>query len=715
MERRPPDLRGWATKFNILCADGRTIRPGSFDECDGKEVPLVWEHMRDDPKNVLGKAILHKRPEGIWAEAWYNDGAKARDAKVLTDHGDINYFSIFANKLKHRGHDVVHGIIRELSLVLAGANPGALIEYPVLEHADGSVADTEALISWTGTPLSEMEHSDSAPAAEPVKDTSTYTAMTRPVPTITATADSPAPDILVIGPSATVIPDPSMLIHSDNIQTGETDCRIYSMSNTASAPKTMPEETIYHTATTMTKQEDTHMPNAERTVRDVFNGMNEEQKNVVYFILGEMLNEIGSEDNNMMHSAFEENAQAARPVLGREDFREMVRLGRKEGSLKAGIEAYLDAHHDELAHSVYNADGTEQEYGIADIETLFPDYKSLTDQPGMIKRDTAWAGAVMDGVRRTPFTRVKSQHANLTMDEARAKGYIKGNRKANQVFSLLKRTTDPQTVYKKQKLDKDDIEDITDFNVVTWIKGEMRVMLNEEIARAILIGDGRDAADDDKILPDHIRPIWGDDELYAIRANITEGVDDAATAKALIRKAIKARKDYKGSGNLTFFTTEDWLTEMLLLEDGIGHPLYADVAALARKLRVNKIVTVPVMENQANGSEELAGIIVDLKDYNVGAKNGGKVDMFDDFDIDFNQYKYLIESRLSGALVEPFSAIVLTVNGTDYTYEAVDDLTGVTDPSDEGFYEKQGTIYRPTRDTSVVTGKTYYEKTEASD
>ena len=710
MDNQPADLRGWATKFNVLCADGRTIRPGSFDDCDGKQVPLVWEHMRDDPKNVLGHGVLHTKPEGVWFEGWFNDGDMAKEAKRLIQNRDVNSFSIFANKLKHRGKDVVHGIIREVSLVLAGANPEALIEFPALEHGDGSVVDDAATIYSDGeifyeeTPEPVPQLSHSAEQQQPAG------VFSYPGASAIAAQATQRPATQITQPTWTYEPtytQASTYLDNRSMNYAVDPNAVLAHTATMDAPPAVEKETI-----TITKQEDSNMADAERTVRDVFNEMNDEQKNVVYFILGEMLNEFGSEDNSMKHNAFEETAVNNGPVLGREDFLEMVKLGKKEGSLREGIRTYLDNHADELSHSVYNADGTEQTYGIADIETLFPEYQNITDTPEWIKRDTAWAGAVMNSVRRVPFKRIKTEFANLTADEARAKGYVKGNQKVEQVFTLLKRTTDPQTVYKKQKLDKDDIDDITDFNVVSWIKGEMRVMLEEELARAILIGDGRPSIDDDKISPEHIRPIWGDDELFAIRANVTAGADDAATAKALIRKAIKARKEYKGSGNLTFFTTEDWLTEMLLLEDGIGHPLYTDVAALARKLRVSKIVTVPVMENQAHDSEQLAGIIVDLKDYAVGADKGGKVDLFDDFDIDFNQYKYLIETRMSGALTKPFSAIVLTVNGTDYTYEEVDDLTGVTNPTTEGYYEKFGSIYRPTKDTTVVQGKTYYEKTE---
>ena len=676
-DKKPYDICGWATKFNVHCADGRTIRPGSFDECDGKQVPLVWQHMHDDPANVLGHAILHVRPEGVWTEAWFNDSVKADDAKELIRHRDIDSFSIYANKLKHRGHDVIHGVIREVSLVMAGANPEALIEFPVLEHGDGEPVYDEAEIYCHGiiAPVGSLPTSV-FPNAQAAQNYMMHGAMT-PV--------SPAPQPVLTPPPVAALQNP-------------TDTLMHAEAMNAQQPPQI----------TAAPKGGSTMPNAqnERTVRDVFNEMTDEQKNIVYFMLGEMMDDLGQEDNNMMHSAFENTTPRAR--LTADDYKAIFSLAKKEGSLKAGVEAFVEENRDSLAHAVYNADGTEQTYGIADIDTLFPEYKNITDTPEFIKRDQDWVGTVMNGVRKTPFSRIKSQFANITMDEARAKGFTKGKPKVEEVFSLLKRTTDPQTVYKKQKMDRDDILDITDFNVVAWIKSEMRLMLDEEIARAILIGDGRLSTDDDKISPEHIRPIWGDDELYAIKAHVTAGADDAATAKNAIRTAIKARKKYKGSGNLTFYTTEDMLTEMLLLEDGIGHPLYADVAALARKLRVNKIVTVPVMESQTSGSETLAGIMVDLKDYNVGADKGAGVEMFDDFDIDYNRYKYLIETRISGALVKPYSALVLVVGGTDTTYTETDDYTG--SPKEKGYYEKEGAIYRPSRDASIVQGKTYYEK-----
>ena len=684
-ENKPYDICGWATKFNVHCADGRTIRPGAFNDCDGKQVPLVWQHMHDDPANVLGHAVLHVRPEGVWTEAWFNDSTKADDAKELIRNRDINSFSIYANKLKHKGHDVVHGVIREVSLVLAGANPEALIEFPVLEHGDGEPVEDEAVIYSHGiiAPVGSLPTS-MFPNAEAAQNYMMHGVM-NPVP---AAPRAPLPEnpamYSAIPPQKAPVeqPDPSTMMHAE------------------AATQQPPKTAVPEGGNTMPNEQN------ERTVRDVFNEMTDEQKNVVYFMLGEMMDDLKTEDDNMMHSAFENSSPRAR--LTADDYKEIFSLAKKEGSLKAGVEAFAEANSDRLAHSVYNADGSKQTYGIADIDTLFPEYKNITDMPEMIKRDQDWVGTVMNGVRKTPFSRIKSQFANITMDEARAKGYTKGNRKVEEVFSLLKRTTDPQTVYKKQKMDRDDILDITDFNVVSWIKGEMRLMLDEEIARAILIGDGRLSTDDDKISPEHIRPIWGDDELYAIKAHATAGADESATAKSAIRTAIKARKNYKGSGNLTFYTTEDMLTDMLLLEDGIGHPLYADVAALARKLRVNRIVTVPVMENQTAGGETLAGIMVDLKDYNVGADKGAGVEMFDDFDIDYNQYKYLIETRISGALVKPYSAIVLVVGGTPTTYTETEDYTG--SPKEKGYYEKEGTIYRPSRDAAIVEGKTYYVK-----
>jgi len=611
------DFSGWATKFNVRCADGRTITSSAFDDDDGKKVPLVWQHQHDDPSNVLGHALLEKRDDGIYAYGYFNDTPTAKNAKDLLAHGDIEALSIYANKLEQRSGNVLHGMIREVSLVLSGANPGALIDNPVLAHS-GEVDEEEAVIY--NNEYIYLQHADDDDDDEQPKK-------------------------------------------------GDSD--------------------------------------GEETVADVFNSLSDKQKQVVYFIAGKLLeNKDNGDDEQMKHNVFDNDDNTNSLAHSAEDMATIFENAKRAGSLKAAVE---DFYGDSLSHAVYNDDGTEQTYGIANVDYLFPEYHNLNDRPDWIKRDTDWVSAVMNGVHHTPFSRIKSQYANITMDEARAKGYIKGHMKKEEVFNLLRRSTDPQTIYKKQKMDRDDILDITDFDVVAWLKGEMRLMLDEEIARAILISDGRSALDEDKIKVDHVRPIAMDDDLYTIKVPVAQGADESKTAKNIIIATIKARKDYKGSGNLTFFTTEDWLTEMLLLEDGIGHPLFADAAALARKLRVNKIVTVPVMEGQKINNNDLIAVVVDMKDYNVGADKGASVEMFDDFDIDYNQYKYLIETRISGALIKPYSAMVLTLGGTKTTYTAVTPEEG-DNPRDEGWYVKEGDLYRLTAHTTVKEGETYYTK-----
>jgi len=574
------DFSGWATKNDMLCSDGRTIRRDAFKHNDGQKVPLVWNHQHKDATNVLGHALLENREEGVYAYCTFNETESGQNAKMLVQHGDITALSIYANKLKQMAGDVLHGAICEVSLVLAGANPGAFID-SVLAHGDGS--DEEAII-YTGETI-ELYHSD-----EDLED----------------------------------IPEEK-------------------------TPEKSNEE-LQHSSEEEPKKEGEKKPEGGKTVKEVFNTLNEDQKKVVYALIGEAKDSKGEEEpkdesekgeKEMKHNLFE-NEQGSETVLTHADQATIIADAKKYGSVKESF----------MAHAA--------EYGIENIDYLFPDAKTLNNTPEFIKREMDWVGVVMSGTHHSPFSRVKSIFANITEDEARAKGYIKGKLKKEEVFSLLKRSTDPQTIYKKQKLDRDDVIDITDFDVVAWLKGEMRMMLDEEIARAILIGDGRLVSDDDHISADHIRPIASDAELYTIQKAVTAGANDDETAKNFIRTAIKARKEYKGSGNPVLFTTEDMLTDMLLLEDGIGHALYANEAALATKLRVSKIVTVPVMEGaKGKNGGDLLGIIVNLSDYNVGADKGGAVAMFDDFDIDYNQMKYLIETRCSGALIKPFSAIAL--------------------------------------------------------
>ena len=572
------DFSGWATKNDLLCADGRTIRQDAFKDNDGQTVPLVWMHQHDEPFNVLGHALLENRKEGVYAYCSFNDTDEGKTGRELVKHGDVDSLSIYANGLKQRGGDVLHGTIREVSLVLSGANPEAKIDMLNLEHGEDG-EDGEAIVT---------------------------------------------------------LPKSEALLHTadDNQNDSEEE------------KKPMAE-------------------NNEKTVQDVFDELTDEQKQVVYYMIGQALEGKGGdnneEDEDVKHNVFEgDNAQN---TLSHADFSAFVADAKRCGSMKEAYEnAVADGviAHGDVTPTVYNLTNADQ-YGVAPVDWLYPEPRLLNTPPEWIKRDTDWVSVVMNGVHKTPFSRIKSMFANITMDEARAKGYIKGHMKKEEVFSLLKRATDPQTVYKKQRMDRDDIVDITSFDVVAWLKGEMRMMLDEEIARAILIGDGRLPSDDDHIAEDHIRPIWKDADLFSVKVSVPEGDTDAETAKNFIRAAVKARKDYKGSGNPTLFCTEDILTEMLLLEDGIGHLLYPSESQLATTLRVSKIVTVPVMENQTRDGKILAGIIVNLVNYNKGADNGGAATMFEDFDIDYNQQKYLIETRCSGALIKPYSALVMEI------------------------------------------------------
>ena len=566
------DFSGWATRNNLKCSDGRTIRKDAFKDNNGQKVPLVWNHQHNEPFNVLGHALLENREEGVYAYCAFNDTEAGQNAKRLVEHGDVSALSIYANQLKQHGGDVIHGSIREVSLVLAGANPGAFID-SIICH--GEESEEEAII-YTGEDIS--------------------------------------------------------LSHADNEE--------------------MKEEK---------PMEDTKKVE-NKTVKDVFDTLTEEQKTVVYALIGQALESAGKaddnddndeyddeEDNDMKHNVFDQDEMMQGNVLSHSDMEEIFSDAKRTGSLKESF----------LAHAV----GT---YGIDAIDTLFPEPKSMNTPPEFIKRDTNWVAGVINGVHHTPFSRIKSMFANITEDEARAKGYIKGKLKKEEVFTLLKRTTTPTTIYKKQKLDRDDIIDITDFDVVAWIKSEMRMMLDEEIARAILVGDGRLTSDDDHINEANIRPIWKDDDLYTIKTKITvaAAATDDDKAKAVIKAAVKSRKNYKGSGNPVLYTTEDFLTNCLLLEDTQGYRLYKSEQDVATAMRVSRIVTVPVMENLTRTDSEskertLVGIIVNLNDYNVGADKGGAVNMFDDFDIDYNQQKYLMETRCSGALIKPYSAIAL--------------------------------------------------------
>ena len=587
------DFGGYATRNNLKCSDGRTIMKDAFIDNDGQIVPLVWQHDHKSPANVVGHCLLENREDGVYAYGSFNDTELGETSKKLVQHGDIRSLSIYANKLKQKAGNVLHGAIREVSLVLSPANPGAVIDFPILEHDDEE--PTEAII-YSGEEL-ELFHSEEGP--------------------------------IELDPELQQVVD-EFLSHEDDED----------------------------------KEED--VDDKEKTVGDVFNELTKVQKKVVYYLIAQALEDDSasaehSDDggtDEMKHNVFENDDRTLKHSAI--DFNAMMKDAKRLGSLK---EAYL-AHADELTHAEDdNLDdpGTEGlTYGIGNIDYLFPDARTLTNTPEFIKREQDWVQVVMNGTHHTPFSRIKSMFADITDDEARAKGYYqKGKLKKEEVFGLLKRTTTPTTIYKKQKMDRDDVIDITDFDVIAWLKSEMRMMLDEEIARAILVGDGRNNSDDDKINEQNIRPIYKDDPFFAHRVDVVAGADDDITAKNFIRMAVKSRKEYKGSGQPTLFTTEDVLTDMLLLEDDIGHKLYKSETELATALRVSRIVTVPVMENLVTNNKELMGIIVNLTDYNVGADKGGAVSMFEDFDIDYNQQKYLIETRCSGALTKPKSAIIL--------------------------------------------------------
>lgn len=650
------DFSGWATKNDLKCSDGRTIRKDAFKDNDGQTVPLVWNHDHNDPMNVLGHALLENRDQGVYAYCTFNDTAAGNNARQLVRHGDVTALSIYANKLKQYGGDVVHGAIREVSLVLAGANPGAFID-AVLEH--GELAEDAGII-YTGEEI-ELAHT--------VTDQGAAVKAVEPEP---VKESAPAPTKGKGKKKAETLPEPTItdaeLEHADNEGVNMEDETVQDVFETLSDKQ---KDAVYaligmaldeNSGNVQHSDEDDdleHADDSEETVQDVFDTLTDKQKTVVYALIGQALENAGAGeeddedegDSTVKHNIFDTDEMTEnQDVLSHSEFEEILNDAKRGGSLKDAF----------LAH------------GIEDIDYLFPDAKNINDVPEFIKDPDDWVSVVMGGVRKTPFSRIKTLFADITEADARAKGYIKGHRKIEEVFGLLKRTTTPQTVYKTQKLDRDDVLDITDFDVIAWLKGEMRMKLDEELARAFLIGDGRNVASEDKIQEDHIRPIWTDDDLFTIKktVSISSIASDDEKAKAFIRAAVKARKNYRGSGNPILFTTEDVLTDCLLMEDNMGRVVYDTIQKLETALRVSKIVTVPPMEGvtrEADGKTyALLGLIVNLKDYNVGADKGGQVSMFDDFDIDYNKMKYLIETRCSGALIKPFSAIAL-----ELTYSAI--------------------------------------------
>ena len=597
------DCEGYVTRYGVKCTDGVTIRQGAFADQNGARVPVVWMHIHDDVEAVLGHADLEARDDGVYGKISFNGTEAGIAAKELVSHGDVSAFSIHANHLtRNKFTNVVsHGNIKEVSLVLAGANPKAYIEKLNLTHSDDGDDDFDDANIFTAGGIT-LAHADEEKKEDPeVKDED--------------------------------------LKHEDQ------------------------------------KKEENPEGN-EKTVKDVLDTLNEEQQAAVAYIIGKALEEKGGsvehnddddeEDNHdMKHNVFDpENAAA--PTLSHDDMQKILKDAKRLGSLKQAVLEHCEAGGDDteaLQDVIQHADG---DYGVTNVGYLFPDARKMTNEPIFIQRDQTWVSQVMSKVHRTPFSRIKSIFADITEDEARAKGYIKGKLKKEEVFSLLKRTTTPTTIYKKQKMDRDDQVDITDFNVVAWLKSEMRMMLNEELARAILIGDGRLASSDDKINEQNIRPIWTDSELFTVKYPVNAGTSDAEHAKNFIKAVVKSRKLYKGSGNPDLYTTEDMLTEMLMLEDTTGRVIYDTVEKLRTALRVNSIVTIESMvgltrSDDAGKTQALDALLVNLNDYNVGADKGGEVNMFDDFDIDYNQYKYLMETRCSGALTRPYAAIAFEV------------------------------------------------------
>lgn len=575
------DFAGWVTRANLRCTDGRIIMNDAFKDCDGKRVPLVWAHQHNSVDDVLGHMDLENRGEGVYGYGYFNETDSGQNAKELVRNGDVTAMSIYANQLKQEGSSVKHGVIREVSLVLAGANPGAFID-SVMMHADGTTYTSE-------------------------DEAQIYT-----------------------GKIMEVIDMANKLEHADQAKEKQ---------ETPAAEK--PEE-------------------GNETIGEIFNTLSDKQKKAVYAIVGSIMDDEDGDDEeednseeddaDMKHNVFDTETNPM-DVISHDEMTAVITDARSRGSMKDAA----------LAH------------GITNVGNLFPEAQTIEKTPEFYKRDTDWVSVVMNGVHRSPFSRVKSTYADITADDARARGYVKGNQKAEETIAALKRVTTPTTIYKLQKLDRDDVVDITDFDVVAWIKGEMRMMLDEEIARAILVGDGRNASSNDKINEQNIRPIWKDDEAYTIH-HIAELAKDATqddVAIAFIRDSVKSRKDYKGSGNPILFTTEDHLTNMLLLEDRVGRRLYDTVEKLATAMRVSRIITVPVMEGltrtttsadvgvTSGTTVQLAGIIVNLGDYNVGADRGGEVNLFDDFDINYNKQEYLIETRCSGAMIRPKGAIAL--------------------------------------------------------
>jgi hypothetical protein len=668
------DFSGYATKNGLRCADGRVIIKDAFKHQSGKTVPLVWQHLHNEPANILGHAILENREDGVYCYAVFNDTEAGQNAKALVEHKDISALSIHANQLKQKGADVLHGMIREVSLVLAGANPGALIDNLSFAHGDGSFVDdeTEAII-YTGL---EFEHADGGTEMTPemmmkTKPETMMRMMSRMMsemtPEMILKMTSEMPPEMVSRMMSELKSDEQRMMHSETTAKAATAEKADDEKTLGDVFDTFTEEqknVVYALIAKAIEGEDgddeddsddsdvEHADSGEKTIAEVFDTLTEEQKNVVYAMIahavdGENLDHGNDEgDVNMKNNVFDNTAEQGNSAntLTHDQMSEIVIDAKKFGSLKESF----------IFHAT--------QYGFDPINVLFPDAMSTNvNGPETLKRDDAWVGIVLGETNHTPFARIKTTVANITAEDARAKGYVTGTLKKDEIIPLLKRVTTPTTVYMKQKLDRDDMVDITDFDVVVWLKNEMRGMLNEELARVVLVGDGRSAADEDKINETNIRPIATDDvNMYIHRSimPINTAPDD------MIDELIRARKNYKGSGSPTLFTSTDFLTEMLLVKDTLGRRLYSNVTELASVLRVSKIVEVEPMNTAVRKvndtqSNKILGIVVNMKDYTIGADKGGQVAMFDDFDIDYNQYKYLIETRVSGALTKPKSAIVI--------------------------------------------------------
>lgn len=613
------DFSGYATRNNLQCSDGRVIRQNAFKDCDGTTVPLVWQHRHDGIGNVLGHAVLENRDDGVYAYCVTNDTFEGKKAKKIVSHGDVTSLSIFANGLEQRGSEVIHGIIREVSLVLAGANPGAKIDNLQFAHSDGSIEDLEdeAIIYFS----------------DPIKHSIEYRAVKEDNGKPSSIAD--------FEPSGSIS-------HAESEQDDDDSSGEETVADVFETLTDEQKDVVYSVIGTVAGDGEP-APNAE----EVINGLSEKQQTAVFALIGAMVQEAEnkSEDEEVEHSEYYEGDDmkfnvfdaetGGENVLTHDDMEAIFSEAKRNGSLK---EACL-------------------EHGITDIEVLFPEAQTLSNQPSMISRRMEWVSSVLNATHKSPFSKVKSITANITKEEARAKGYIKGNKKIEEQILVLKRTTSPQTVYKLQKLDRDDIVDITDFDVVVWIKGEMRVMLDEELARAILIGDGRIADAPDKIHPENIRPVWTDDEMYTIHTVVDGTLTGEARAKAFIEAAIRSRVHYKGSGAPVLYVGSLLLTDMRLIRDQLGYRLYKNDQELADELRVSRIEEVQLFDGQTrevnDDTRTLGGLIVNLNDYNIGATKGGEVTLFDDFDLDYNKYEYLIETRCSGALTVPYSAIAI--------------------------------------------------------